>query len=86
MAAQGEAPNVIVSIRTLLNDLTSQSFYNAEHICSPARAHPEVSSSGFLSDSAINSLSMATTPQPADDMEVLSRRLPEQGEVILETP
>ena len=34
----------------------------------------------------MNSLPMATTPQPADDMEVLSRRLPERGEVILETP
>ena len=34
----------------------------------------------------MNSLSMATTPQPADDTEVLSRRLPERGEVTLETP
>ena len=29
---------------------------------------------------------MATSPRPADDTEVLSRRLPEQGEVTLETP
>ena len=34
----------------------------------------------------MNSLPTATTPRPADDTEVLSQRLPEQGEVILETP
>ena len=34
----------------------------------------------------MNSLPMATTPQHADDTEVLSRRLPERGEVTLETP
>ena len=51
-----------------------------------ARAHPEVSSSGSLSDSEMNSLPTATTPQPADDTEVLSQRLPERGEVTLETP
>ena len=34
----------------------------------------------------MNSLSTATTPRPADDTEVLSQRLPEQGEVTLETP
>ena len=34
----------------------------------------------------MNSLPTATTPQPADDTEVLSRRLPERGEVTLETP
>ena len=34
----------------------------------------------------MNSLPMATTPQPVDDTEVLSRRLPERGEVTLETP
>ena len=34
----------------------------------------------------MNLLPMATTPRPADDMEVLSQRLPEQGEVTLETP
>ena len=34
----------------------------------------------------MNSLPTATTPQPADDTEVLSQRLPEQGEVTLETP
>ena len=55
-------------------------------MCSPARAHPEVSSFGSLSDSEMNSLPTATTPQPADDTEVLSRRLPERGEVTLETP
>ena len=34
----------------------------------------------------MNSLPTATTPQPADDTEVLSRRLPEWGEVALDTP
>ena len=34
----------------------------------------------------MNSLPTATTPQPADDTEVLSRRLPERGEVDLEVP
>ena len=34
----------------------------------------------------MNSLPTTTTPQPTDDMKVLSRRLPEQGEVTLETP
>ena len=34
----------------------------------------------------MNSLPTATTPRPADDTEVLSQRLPEQGEVTLETP
>ena len=47
----------------------------------------EVSSSdGSLSDSTMKSLPTATTPRPADDTEVLSQRLPEQGEVALETP
>ena len=56
-------------------------------VCSLARVHPEVSSSdGSLSASEMNSLPAATTPQPADDMEVLSRRLPVRGEVALETP
>ena len=39
-----------------------------------------------MSDSAMNSLPTATTPQPADDTEVLSQRLPERGEVDLEAP
>ena len=34
----------------------------------------------------MNSLPTATTPQPADDTEVLSQRLPERGEVDLEAP
>ena len=34
----------------------------------------------------MNSLPTATTPQPADDIEVLSQRLPEQGKVDLEAP
>ena len=56
-------------------------------MCSPARAHPEVSSSdGSLSDSAMNSLPTATSPRPADDTEVWSQRVPEQEEVALETP
>ena len=34
----------------------------------------------------MNSLPRATSPRPADDTEVLSQRLPERGEVTLETP
>lgn len=34
----------------------------------------------------MNSLPTATTPQPADDTEVLSQILPERGEVTLEAP
>ena len=34
----------------------------------------------------MNSLPAATTPQPVDDTNVLSRRLPERGEVTLEMP
>ena len=34
----------------------------------------------------MNSLPTATTPRPVDDTEVLSQRLPEQGEVTLEAP
>ena len=33
-----------------------------------------------------DSLPTATTPQPADDTEVLSQRIPGQGETVLETP
>ena len=54
---------------------------------SPARAHPEVySSDGSLSDSVMNPLPTATSPRPADDIEVLSQRIPEQGEATLEMP
>ena len=34
----------------------------------------------------MNSLPTATSPWPADDTEVLSQRLPEQGQVDLEAP
>ena len=34
----------------------------------------------------MNSLPTATSPRSADDTDVLSQRLPEQGEVTLETP
>ena len=34
----------------------------------------------------MNLLPTATTPQPANDTEVLPQRLPEQGEVTLERP
>ena len=39
-----------------------------------------------LNNLEMDSLPMATTPQPVDDTVVLSPRLPEQGEVTLETP
>ena len=32
-----------------------------------------------------DSLLMASTPRPADDTEVLSQRIPDQGEMVLET-
>ena len=32
------------------------------------------------------SLPTASTPRPADDTEVLSQRIPDQGETVLETP
>ena len=34
----------------------------------------------------MNSLQTATSPRPADDTEVWSQRVPEQGEAALETP
>ena len=34
----------------------------------------------------MNLLPTATSPRPADDMEVWSQRVPEQGEAALETP
>ena len=34
----------------------------------------------------MNSLPTASSPRPTDDMEVLSQRVPEQGEAVLETP
>ena len=39
----------------------------------------------LLSDSAMNMLPTAATPQPTDDTEVLSQRLPERG-VALDAP
>ena len=44
------------------------------------------SSDGSLSESAMNSLPTATSPRPTDETEELSQRLPEMGEVALETP
>ena len=41
---------------------------------------------GSLSESEMDSLPTATTPRPADDNEVLSQRIPDQGEMVLETP
>ena len=45
------------------------------------------SSDGSLSQSEMNiySLPTATTPRPADNTEVLSQRIPDQGETVLET-
>ena len=34
----------------------------------------------------IDSLPTASTPRPAGDTEVLSQRIPDQGETVLETP
>ena len=33
-----------------------------------------------------DSIPTATSPRPADDTEVLSQRIPDQGETVLETP
>ena len=33
-----------------------------------------------------DSLPTATTPRPADDTEVLSQRILDQGEIVMETP
>ena len=46
------------------------------------------SSDGSLSQSEMNSYSLptATSPRPADDTEVLSQRIPDQGETVLEMP
>ena len=33
-----------------------------------------------------DSLLTASSPRPADDTEVLSQRIPDQGEIVLETP
>ena len=58
-------------------------------MCSSAKSHLEVSYSyGSLSASEMNSYSLptATSPRPADDAEVLSQRIPEQGATVLETP
>ena len=33
-----------------------------------------------------DSLPIASSPKPADDTEVLSQRMPDQGETVLETP
>ena len=44
------------------------------------------SSDGSLSESKMNSLLTATSPRPADDTEVLSQRIPDQGAALLETP
>ena len=33
-----------------------------------------------------DSLPTASSPRPADDTEVLSQRIPDQGEIVLETP
>ena len=46
----------------------------------------ESSSEESLNESEMNSLPTATSPRPADDTEVLSRRMPEQGATVLEMP
>ena len=41
-----------------------------------------------MGQSALNSDSLptATSPRPTDDIDVLSQRIPDQGEIILEAP
>ena len=65
------------------------SYYVKIFLCSPSKAHIDLSSSdGSLSPSEMNNYSLptATSPRPTDDIEVLSQRIPEQGETILEMP
>ena len=65
------------------------SYYVKICLCSPSKAHIDLSSSdGSLSSSEMNNYSLptASTPRPADDTEVLSQRIPGQEEVVLETP
>ena len=69
------------------------SFMASYHVkicsCSPSKARIDLSSSDVsLSSSAMNSdsLPMASTPRPTDDTEVLSQRIPGQGEIVLEAP
>ena len=65
------------------------SYYVKICLCSTPKAHIDLpSSDGSLSSLEMNSYSLptASTPQPADDTEVLSQRKPGQEEVVLETP
>ena len=55
-------------------------------LCSPPKDRLDVSSSGSLDSSDVNSLPTATSPHPTDDAEVLSQQVPSQEEVVLEAP
>ena len=56
-------------------------------MCSSAGSNLGVSSSeGYLSQLEMNSLPTATSPRLADDTEVLSQRIPEQGTTVPEMP
>ena len=55
-------------------------------LCSPPKDRLDVSSSGSLDSSDVNSLPTATFPNPTDDIEVLSQQVPSQEEVVLEAP
>ena len=52
----------------------------------PPKDRLDVSSSGSLDSSDVNSLPTATSPHPTDDAEVLSQQVPSQEEVVLEAP
>src|SRR4051812_20393433 len=59
------------------------------YLCSPSRARIDVpSSSGSLDSSDLNSYSLptASSPRPTDNAEVLSQRVPNREEIVLEAP
>ena len=55
-------------------------------LCSPPKDRLDVSSSGSLNSSNVNSLPTATYPHPTDDAAVASEQVPSQEEVVLEAP
>ena len=55
-------------------------------LCSPPKDRLDVSSSGSLNSSDVNSLLTASSPYPTDSAEVASQQVPSQEEVVLEAP
>ena len=53
---------------------------------SPPKDRLDASSSGSLDSSDVNSLSMASSPRPMDDTEVLPQQVPSREEVVPKAP